>query len=458
MHLGLFFLSLSVVMKLQNGLNLKSYLKGVKDISWLDTTVSSGSGDISLTTARDIKGSMIKVSGNHNDGKVTAVIGNEASDADSIVSSICYAYLKAHHYNNNTMSDTAAAAVIPIASISRSNLHFRRELDVLLKTIDLELNDLLCIDEVPLSGIHDSNKLSLVLTDHNKLSSTLSPFSSSVIEIVDHHVDSNQYSWVRGISRDIAFDSINSKALVGSTCTLIAERYFQLSDCDSALSAEIATLLMGVISLDTINMDPQAGIGTPRDSSALSRLRSISPHDQYHLFESLRDAKWDPIFWRDLSVMDSLIIDYKLFTIPSAASNPIGISSILQTINDFTTKSDVRLDITQFMKEQSLSMLVVMSFVQTPVPRRELLVITENSQLLEALDRFLMNTTTHNLDCILEESLTSRMQQVLNATNQVAGMAVVEPLLCSIYTQGNSKASRKQVAPLMLAFYESYSK
>ena len=35
MHLGLFFLSLSVVMKLQNGLNLKSYLKGVKDILYL---------------------------------------------------------------------------------------------------------------------------------------------------------------------------------------------------------------------------------------------------------------------------------------------------------------------------------------------------------------------------------------------------------------------------------------
>lgn len=449
MHLRLLFLSLSAVMKLQSGLNLKSYLRGVKDISWLDTTVSLGSGDTD---------SMSKVSGSY-DGKVIAVIGNEASDADSIVSSICYAYLKSY-YNNNSMSDTATTTtVIPIASISRSNLHFRRELDVLLKTIDLELNDLLCVDEVPLSRIHDSNKLSLVLADHNKLSSALSPFSTSVIEIVDHHVDSNQYSCVSGNMRDIAFDSINSKALVGSTCTLIAEKYFQLNDCDSTpLSPEIATLLMGVISLDTINMDPQAGIGTPRDSSALSRLRSISPYDQYQLFESLRDAKWDPAFWKDLSITDSLIIDYKLFTTSSATSKPIGISSILQTITDFTTKSDLRLGITQFMKEQSLSMLVVMSCIQTPAPRRELLVITENGQLLEALDRFLMNTTTHNLDCVLQEPLTSRMQQVLNETNQVAGESVIAPLLCSVYTQGNSKASRKQVAPLMVTFYDNYSK
>lgn len=455
MHLGLFFLSLCLVMKLQNGLNLKSYLRGVKDIFLLDTIVSSGSGDIRLTTTSDITGSMSKVGGSY-DGKVTVVIGNEASDVDSIVSSICYAYLKAH-YNNNTMSDAAASAIIPIASISRSNLHFRRELDVLLKTIDLELNDLLCVDEVPLSRIHDNNKLSLILTDHNKLSSVLSPFSSSVIEIVDHHVDSNQYSWVTGMLRDIAFDS-TSKALVGSTCTLIAEKYFQLNNCDSALSAEVATLLMGVISLDTINMDPHAGIGTSRDSSALSRLQSISPHDQYHLFESLRDAKWDPIFWKDLSVMDSLIIDYKLFTTPSASSKPIGMSSILQTITDFTTKSDLRLGIAHFMKEQSLSMLVVMSCIQTPAPRRELLVITDNGQLLGAVDKFLMNTSSHNLDCILQEPLTSRMQQVLKATNQVPGGTVIEPLLCSIYTQGNSKASRKQVAPLMLAFYDSYSK
>jgi len=419
-------------------------------MSWLDASLGLSSTSVSVEREKAITSSSIMSSRSHN-GKVTVVIGNEASDADSIVSSICYAYLKAQN------SSTSDSVFVPIASISRSNIHFRREVDVLLKSIDLELDDLLCVDEVPLSRIYDNNKLSLVLTDHNKLSSGLSSFGSSVIEIIDHHVDSNQYSWVDGSLRHIAYDSVNSKALVGSSCTLIAERYFQAIDCDIILiSADIATLLMGVISLDTINMDPQAGIGTGRDSSALSRLRSISPHDQYHLFKSLRDSKWDPIFWKGLNVIDSLIIDYKLFWTSEVASNRIGISSILQSITDFTSKSDLGLDIKQFMKQQALSMLVVMSFVQNPAPRRELLVITENDQLLKALDKFLMDKIMHNLDCVLQESLTKRMLQVLNPTSQTEG-AIIEPLCCSIYTQGNSKASRKQIAPLMLAFYGKYS-
>ena len=63
-------------------------------------------------------------------GQKHLFVGNEAADADSIVSSLCYAY---HNYQLNTrsptMDRTTEDSFIPIVSIKRNELHLRRDVD-----------------------------------------------------------------------------------------------------------------------------------------------------------------------------------------------------------------------------------------------------------------------------------------------------------------------------------------
>lgn len=90
-------------------------------------------------------------------------------------------------------------------------------------------------------------RLRLTLVDHNAVSGVLRDLGDSVIEIVDHHMDLEEHPSVRGASRDIAFDVRDGsrKALVGSCCTIVAER--MLDQAPTSLSSDVARLLLGVV-------------------------------------------------------------------------------------------------------------------------------------------------------------------------------------------------------------------
>ena len=75
-----------------------------------------------------------------------------------------------------------------------------------------------------------------------------------VVEIVDHHLDMGGHAAVIGAQRNVAFDAETKKALVGSACTLVAE----VLSPELRADATLATLLGGVILIDTLNMDPAA--------------------------------------------------------------------------------------------------------------------------------------------------------------------------------------------------------
>jgi exopolyphosphatase len=136
---------------------------------------------------------------------------------------------------------------LPVMPISRNDVHFRREVKILLQLVDLSFDDLICFDECPLDEFQKENTLAFTLMDHNYMSSHLhSCYSSLVTEIVDHHADQGYYPSVQGADRLIAFNSQTGKAEVGSSCTLVAERLSQ----SNLLDADLATLLLGVISLE----------------------------------------------------------------------------------------------------------------------------------------------------------------------------------------------------------------
>jgi exopolyphosphatase len=268
------------------------------------------------------------------------VIGNEAGDADSISSAITLAYV---------LDRT------PIVSISREDLKTQRPETVLL----LDLAD------VPIDTLLDVNNanrmiqpLNVTLVDHNRFA-LVSQKTWHVVEIVDHHYDEG---WHASAKRDIAF--CNEKATVASTCTLVAERLSEIK----YYPASLKLLLLGTILLDSINMSPEAGKGTVRDQAAIDKLlestnwqelpeksRKIlqisegnAPNTRA-LFDSLQAAKFDPNFWKGLSVRDALRLDYKRFN--TNGNGSFGASTVLLSWTDLKAKRDLVESIESYMKE-----------------------------------------------------------------------------------------------------------
>jgi len=70
--------------------------------------------------------------------KITICIGNEASDADSIVSSLCLAYLKQQQHaaaHSAAGEEEEDKAFVPVVSVPRSILKLRRETQLLLRSV-----------------------------------------------------------------------------------------------------------------------------------------------------------------------------------------------------------------------------------------------------------------------------------------------------------------------------------
>ncbi|KAG5177284.1 hypothetical protein JKP88DRAFT_189237 [Tribonema minus] len=370
-------------------------------------------------------------------------MGNEAADADSIVSSLCLAY----HKDACRAADATDAAAdrnplyVPVISVPRGDLPLRQDAVLLLSRAGVGTDDMVFSDEVDLQGMHSSGRLCLTLTDHNALSSGLASLDSAVLEIVDHHSDLGQHSHVSGAARDIAFADGSPK--VGSACTLIAERLLKSAPPD-AVTPQIAMLLMGVIAVDTINLNPQAKRATPRDVAALEALEPLSADaagnrvTRDELFEALRSAKFDARFWRSLSVADCLRYDYKHGDCDSCGGRSVGLSAVLMRLDEFLAKERAADALLRRIRDEHLDLLGVLMFVTEPEPLRQLLLVDarEDGALLSALKRCLAERAG-GLE-LREMNVPAEVREALGGARVVA------------FAQGNVAASRKQVAPALL--------
>jgi inorganic pyrophosphatase/exopolyphosphatase len=224
-----------------------------------------------------------------------------------------------------------------------------------------------------------------------------------------------QHEECSGLLRNIAFDTEQASALVGSTCTLVFEKYHPLQITSDAtqsatirpeLSADVATLLMGVIALDTLNMSVVAGKGTPRDGRALEVLKTIAQPvipDLDALYEELSGAKTDPSFWEELCAADCLLLDYKLFEarsrVRSSKTYNIGMSSVALSVSRFLLHKEDTLDACHsylFSANNKggafCDVLIVMGSTNMPHFSRDLLVVTKSQERLDDLCAYLKAT------------------------------------------------------------------
>ena len=381
----------------------------------------------------------------------------------------------------------------PLVGVPRADLPLRRETTLLLEMAGVDLDRLLFIDSPSaiatlLTQTDDgascaSNPLSISLVDHNRIRSSLRHLDGNVVEILDHHEDEGYHTDAvpeGSDARNIAFRGRD--ALVGSTCTLVAERMLQAADAitvvdggkqgSARLDPSASLVLLGVILLDTMDMSPEAGKGTARDSAVINALLdrtdwnklktdsmeesaravfeancggsdNIKPN-RAALHDLLRNSKFDENFWLNMSVYDCLRIDYKRFE-PSKTSDdssgdaPIafGMSSVLLPLSNFLSKNGCADSITQYMENVDIPLCGVLTMtIVDDTPHREML-LAGWPNLVDAAAKYL-------------------------TTSDDAAFLEVKEVECSLvdgdcmkyrrFRQGNPKGSRKQVAPILMRF------
>lgn len=375
------------------------------------------------------------------------IIGNPAGDADSIVSALGLAY---------EYSVWNKASILPVVSISKHDLTTQRpETTYLLELAGIPVDSLVCIDDPNLPMTAD-----VTLVDHNRLTVQL---DWHVVEILDHHLDEGAHEDVLADKRTIAFSG--TQATVASCTTLIAERYLAhmpSSSPSSPIPTSLATLLLGVVLLDSVNMSPEAGKGTDRDARVIQSLlqetdwsvlvdnpmstdilsQDSATPDTNKFFKALQYQKFNPKFWDKLSVQDALGLDYKEFT-GGADIKKFGVSTILQSMEDFVQKEDVLRSIQQYMKAKNIGLLGLMFAVsndQDELSRQ--LAICGPPELCESMVDFLQHVD-RGLD------LSDATSNEFNPSNSVIKVILMD--------QGNVAASRKQVAPTMMNYWKQES-
>lgn len=163
------------------------------------------------------------------------------------------------------------------------------------------------------------------------------------------------------------------------------------------------------------------------------------------LFETLRNAKFDTRFWNTLSVKDCLRYDYKQF-IPSCGTvTKFGMSSLLCRIETLAIKPDVSAAVREFSRERGLDCLAVMTTtLNGGTIRKELLVFVENERRSEQIREFLESSP---------QVAFLKLRRKEGASSSLGGSENSGRFLW--WEMGNAVPSRKQIAPVIISFYES---
>jgi len=301
---------------------------------------------------------------------LTLVTGNEAADADSVLSALCYGFLLASRPGQTR-------EIVPVVSCRANEFALRREVTYLLERaaafvprgpgagLEDAYEGLAFLDDVEsrLSALRvlaaADGGLQVALLDHNAAWGPFAELAPCVSEILDHHKDARLHPHVAGLQRSVSFNELEGRG-VGSTCTLVAQRLLQRQQqsggggLPAADAAQLSLLLLGVILLDTINLSAAAGKTTAEDAATAAALQAAlatavpaaGAAALDTLFDALAGIRMDPAWWRALPVPLALKYDFKQLNVPqpqqsagAASGAPrqlaIGTSAICMSITDF---------------------------------------------------------------------------------------------------------------------------
>ncbi|KAJ3189526.1 hypothetical protein HDU85_003157 [Gaertneriomyces sp. JEL0708] len=355
-------------------------------------------------------------------GPVTLVIGNEASDLDSLVSSIAFSCLRYRQH-----SSTDARVYLPVVPISRKDFPLRTECTYALRTCfpSQSFSDALIfwddfepvVSELPATT-------EVVLTDHNVPSSVLqaliTQFGWRISGIIDHHQDSG------------LFPDADPRVVcpTGSATTLVTEMW---KNTDLVPDALLAKMMLYTILLDTVGLKKEYGRTTPRDNDAVRYLLQTIGHAEdgsdfvEDMFKAIQAAKMDITH---LSARDLLRKDYKQW---QADDKRYGISSVTWDFRNWINRDGaekIAAECLESMKAQDLDILVVMTAF-------------DHGKGFGGFCRELV--------IFFKGTVQEDLLKALEATELGLGKMGTISANAVWYRQGNIKCSRKQVQPILNA-------
>ncbi len=334
------------------------------------------------------------------------VLGNEAADMDSVVSSLVYSFL---------LTQKTGELHVPVVNVPAADLCLRTDVTRLFSLTSVDASSLLFSDQVNLADKR------LHLVDHNRLSAAQGALAGQVVEVLDHHRDDGLY---RDASpRRIVFP-------LGSCCTLVAQH--ALLHQAALVDRTVATLLLGPILVDTGNLDPELGKTEPLDAemaAALAPLAGLGDRAARDgFFAGLNNAKFDV---SQLSIGDLLRKDYKEFIV---GSRRVGMCAVLRELSDMPAE-ELQRAADEWMARQKLDVLVVMTaYFEGPDKR-----FARQNWFVGGDERLADSVAAH-----LEGEASLKLQR-LRLGAAVRGRA---------FTQGDVRPSRKQIAPLVIDWIE----
>ena len=241
------------------------------------------------------------------------MVGNEAADVDSLVSS----YVMAELLRGQGKRATA------LAQIPREEFRLRGDAVALFRRAGSEVLEdgspvkMAFWDEVKWEEV--SQERSVVLVDHNKMTEQVAKHFEHVVQVLDHHAG--------GVAYPEAV-SIIDEAL-GSCCSLVVEQA-------SKWSSELSCLLAGVILLDCRNFDSEAKKGTARDLEALKRLEGVPAalsKEATTWYKELMEARKDVshLTCRDLMLLDTKVVNLRGLN--------VAVASMFGTLNEVSSRA-----------------------------------------------------------------------------------------------------------------------
>lgn len=293
--------------------------------------------------------------GSAEKGRVLVAVGNDACDADSIVSSIGLAWWWSARRSQDSSTSSANSSTyasaqdigtpeiaVALANVPRREFRLRKDAELLFERAGVSSENLIFVDEAAaLSGkLPEESNLSdstvLGITDHNAVTGRISGIfgeDTKVLAVVDHHQDLGMY-------KDAQVRVLDEGC--GSACTLVAEQI--LSEEGLEVPDELVKMLLGVILLDTRDFDPSAKKYNDRDvrvhKALCERFTSVLPDraGQTELYNDLIAARGDV---EGFSASDLLRLDFKSTTLPGGTfqGSTIGFSSIFDSALGFVERA-----------------------------------------------------------------------------------------------------------------------
>ena len=366
---------------------------------------------------------------------LVGVIGNEASDLDSMVSAVSLAWFldSTQKFPQKTNFHLNEPAIyFPIINIARKDFNLRRDAVFTFENAGIPSSSLIFLDDF--SSIN--SPFSLILVDHNLLSPSQSAWSSRIIGIIDHHVDSGEYLSTTDGRRLIS--------PVGSCTSLVANWILSQHSDSFNLSPDISLplidLLLSAIGIDTSNAKNEKTKAA--DEEIFRELVRLNHELRLERIELLRESI------EGLETREILIKDNKVqrIVLNDGSSISVNISSVPALVSSLVSRDpNFAQNCMKFMEENKFDGLMIMGLQKRPKPkRRQIFALVNRSNWSANFITGLQQSESLQLNSITDSPLESQFSAIENSK--------LNQFEWKFWNQENVNATRKQVAPIVADF------